>query len=353
MLRIVDISGHQGDKGIDPGALDCDGVIVKVTGGDYFTNPYWRQHADRVLETGKLLGLYHYARDSHGGYATPETEARRFLDAIKPYVGNCLVALDWESEADAYPITWAAEWCGIVERETGATPMMYVGGLDANNKDFSPVAKYPLWLASYLYKYRDSGWVDAPDCIYGSGSWPRITMYQYTSTGRIGGFWDSLDLSVFYGSRAEWAALAKSRQVADLQPISNAGGAVYRLYNWSMGDHLYTSSIGERDALMKTGWVLEGEAFKAPIGTVPVFRLFNSGTSDHMWTASFEEAEDLQKAGWIYEGVPFFASGDPGATDVYRLFNPNDGDHFWTASKGERDELSGLGWKYEGVAFRM
>lgn len=205
MLRVVDISGYQ--AGINAGTLDCDAVIVKVTGGDYFTNQSWREQVESALAGGKRLGLYHYARDSHGGYSTPEIEARRFLDAIQPYIGQAVLVLDWEAEADAYPISWAREWCDIVARETGSTPMMYVGAYDANNRDFSAVSMYPLWMACYLYKYFDVGWVDNPDCTYGSGNWPRITMYQYTSTGRIGGYDSTLDLSVFYGNADEWDAL--------------------------------------------------------------------------------------------------------------------------------------------------
>lgn len=212
MLRAVDISSSQ--KGIDPAALDCDIVIVKVTGGDYYTNgypseaeDYWRIWADSALASGKLLGLYHYARDKRGGYATPETEARRFLDAIAPYIGRCVVALDWEHEADAYPISWAREWMGIVARETGATPVLYAGAADINHRDFSCVAQYPLWMSSYLFRYYGSGWVEDPLNTWALGAWDRMAMYQYTGTGRIDGWDDDLDLSIFYGDRNDWDAL--------------------------------------------------------------------------------------------------------------------------------------------------
>ena len=38
MLRAVDLSSWQ--EGISPAALDCDIVIIKVTGGIRYINPY-------------------------------------------------------------------------------------------------------------------------------------------------------------------------------------------------------------------------------------------------------------------------------------------------------------------------
>lgn len=205
MLRAVDIASHQ--AGIDVSSLDCDIVIVKVTGGTYHENPYWREWADAVLASGKLLGLYHYARDLNGDWMPPDAEAHYFLDRAGDYAGRFVPILDWEKEAYAYDAGWIGEWLDIVARETGSTPMFYAGGEDVKNRDFSGITMYPLWLASYLFRYQGAGWIDDPDCIYGPGDWDWITMYQYTSTGDIWGYDGDLDLSVFYGDSDDWKRL--------------------------------------------------------------------------------------------------------------------------------------------------
>ena len=111
-------------------------------------------------------------------------------------------------------MVWIREWLEIVARETGSTPIFYVGGEDVKNRDFSAITAYPLWLASYLFRYQGAGWVENPDCIYGPGDWERISMYQYTSTGDIWGYGGPLDLSVFYGDAGDWDALIED----DLDP---------------------------------------------------------------------------------------------------------------------------------------
>lgn len=212
MLRVVDISEHQG--GIDVASLDCDAVIAKVTGGTYHEDVYWREYAEAALRSGKKLGLYHYARDLEGDWMPPDAEARYFLDRASEYAGLFVPILDWEKEAYAYDAAWIREWLDIVARETGSTPMFYAGGEDVKNRDFSSITMYPLWLASYLFRYQGAGWVDDPDCIYGPGDWSRIMMYQYTSTGDIWGYGGPLDLSVFYGDAGDWDALVAD----DLDP---------------------------------------------------------------------------------------------------------------------------------------
>ena len=59
MLQGYDISSHQ--KGIQPGRLPGDFVIIKITQDTRVVNISWQTWAEEVLKAGKLLGLYHYA----------------------------------------------------------------------------------------------------------------------------------------------------------------------------------------------------------------------------------------------------------------------------------------------------
>ena len=68
-------------------------MIVKVSGGTHYENPYWRQWADDVLKSGKLLGLYHYAVEGENN-AKAKSEAMYFLNKVKNYKGKFIPVLD-------------------------------------------------------------------------------------------------------------------------------------------------------------------------------------------------------------------------------------------------------------------
>lgn len=200
-LRVIDIASWQ--EGIDPAAVDCDAVIVKVCGGMHYENPFWRDWADATLRSGKLLGLYHYARESEAG-PVASSEARRFLELTKDYRGLFIPVLDWEAEALELPVAWAKEWLDIVADGTGAQPWFYGYASNVNSTDYSLIADYPLWMASYLNRYDGAGWESDPVNVWDFGDWPGMVAYQYTSTGYVGGYGGPLDLSAFYGTREDW-----------------------------------------------------------------------------------------------------------------------------------------------------
>lgn len=130
--------------------------------------------------------------------------------------------------------------------------------------------------------------------------------------------------------------------------IEKVDGAVYRLYNPSTGDHLFTQSHDEAETVAGSGWTYEGVAWYVGDGD-PVERLYNSYSALHMLTASVEEHNDLVSAGWRCEGEAF-KSGS--GADVYRLYDKGNGAHHFTTSTTERDELVNAGWTDEGVAFK-
>lgn len=204
MLRAVDIASHQ--AGISPGSLDCDIVIIKVSGGASYVNPYWKEWADEVLASGKLLGLYHYACE-YGSEPGGRTEAEYFWHEVKEYKGRFVPILDWEAHATQMPVSYAKAFLDRIAELGGAVPMFYGYASNINSTDYSTIAGYPLWMASYLDRYDGAGWVSDPSNVWGTGAWNDMTMYQYTSTGYIGGYSGRLDLSVFYGSESDWKAL--------------------------------------------------------------------------------------------------------------------------------------------------
>ena len=128
--------------------------------------------------------------------------------------------------------------------------------------------------------------------------------------------------------------------------------AMYRLYNPNSGEHFYTGSTEERDALVAVGWNYEGVAWNAPVIGTPVYRLYNPNAGDHHYTMSADEVEMLVDLGWHYEGVAWNSAS---ANDIplFRLYNPNaeTGNHHYTSSIEERDWLVDLGWILEGIGW--
>ncbi|OLF49032.1 hypothetical protein BU202_01370 [Streptococcus cuniculi] len=129
---------------------------------------------------------------------------------------------------------------------------------------------------------------------------------------------------------------------------------MYRLYNRTNGEHLYTTSANEKDVLFKQhGWGYEGIAWNAPDAGTPVYRLYNAGLQNHLYTSDVNEVQTLiRKHGWTADnnGQPVFYSG--GSVPIYRVYNFKlRGLHHWTTDANEYSILPRHGWQQEGVKF--
>lgn len=202
----IDISSWQ--AGIDISKLTTtEFVIVKATGGTAYSNPYFTSHLQATLAAGKMAGAYHYAREK-GCKGTAKAEAAYFYSKVKDYIGKIVLVLDWEEELSLGP-AWALEWLDEVTRLTGVKPLIYTGQSACASYNWSAVVKagYKLWLAQYP-NYTPTDYKTNPWRSGGIGAFTGYVMHQYTSTGRITGYGSNLDLNLFYGSAADWMALA-------------------------------------------------------------------------------------------------------------------------------------------------
>ena len=208
-LRIIDISSFQ--AGLNPAAVDADGVVVKATQGNYYTNPTWRVQADQTLAAGKVLGLYHFV-DSNAGL---KQEVDYFVNQVQDYVGKAVLVLDWENDAstgtNVSDVAYAKAWLDGVAAKTGVKPLIYMSKGTTRSADWSPVApNYGLWVAQYGSNnpmgWTEDFWTDDA----GIGAFPAVVMQQYTSHGQIAGYDGFLDLDIFYGDRNAWMAYAAS-----------------------------------------------------------------------------------------------------------------------------------------------
>jgi len=203
----IDISGAQGY--IDVPSVPADFVIVKATEGTTYTSAYLSAQAGGALDSGKLLGLYHYARGN-----TVAHEVSNFLAAAEPYIGQAALFLDWEGYGNSLfgsgdEDEWIAEFCAEVKARTGVMPLVYASSSVAFSLG---VDDAQLWVAQYANSVA-TGYQSSP---WNEGSYS-CAIRQYSSTGRLDGYSGNLDLDRFYGSRADWLALARNTRGAAVQ----------------------------------------------------------------------------------------------------------------------------------------
>ncbi|NTW28848.1 MAG: multicopper oxidase domain-containing protein [Coriobacteriia bacterium] len=148
--------------------------------------------------------------------------------------------------------------------------------------------------------------------------------------------------------------------------VSDRMMPVFRFYNVKNGDHFYTASVAERDAIVvnwPTVFTYEGIAYSVnldnPANNTPLYRFYNHVRDTHFFTASAAE-KDMVIATWptifTFEGVAYNVSATAAAntTAVYRFYNVQNGGHFYTISVAERDTVIATWpniYTYEGVVF--
>lgn len=193
----IDISSHQG--GLNIAAIWADFVIVKITEGTGYINPFWQQQAEATLAAGKRLGLYLFANDED-----PSEQARFFLDRAKAYAGRATFWLDWEADSLNLAPSDALVILNRMAAETGSTPGIYLNGEGMESGDWSAVAgRFPLWYAggpnyaSYGQAYSDPA---TPTVPYWGGN---VLIHQYTEDGYLPGYNAHLDLDRLR-DRAAW-----------------------------------------------------------------------------------------------------------------------------------------------------
>lgn len=266
-LNGVDISGY--DEGIDTTGLTADFVIVKATEGTQGTiyNRSYRNMATEALNSGKLLGFYHYANGED-----PIAEADSFYSAIKDYNGKAIPCLDWEGQGnDLFGSGEDVDWCRTfldrIAHLTGATPMLYIAKTVCNQWDWSSCVQYPLWGAEYAYDdYTYQGYEDDPwQSNRGWGAWGNnVTIHQYgyvlpqPNDGGAG----SLDADKFYGSREDWARLCGKRDEKPQQQsgnVLNDYGIRYQAHVQSAG---WMAEVRDGQVAGSTGYAKRLEAIK-------------------------------------------------------------------------------------------
>lgn len=198
MLKGIDISKWQG---VGTGDQAADFVICKATEGAGYVDPLCDQHYQRAKSQNKLLGVYHFARPDLNG---PEAEAEWFVNNIQGYIGEALLALDYETAP--YSDDWAYRFCAKVHEKTGVWPVVYMSASKVTEYNWSRTAKEcGLWIAGYPNAYN----VDNPptpgvnDMPYSTGAWATWAIWQYSSSN------GKLDRDIANMTKTAWKKYAK------------------------------------------------------------------------------------------------------------------------------------------------
>ena len=195
-LNGIDISSYQ--SGIDLTVVPCDFVIIKATQGTGYVNPDCDRAYQQAKRAGKLRGTYHYVG---GGNAV--AEADYYINNIKGYLRDGLLAIDWEAEQNS---AWGNETYleqlvrRVIER-TSIKPLIY--SMASRYAQVAAVAKKldcGLWIAEYA-DMNPTGYQAHP---WREGAYA-CAIRQYASTGRLNGWGGNLDLNIAYMTRDQWA----------------------------------------------------------------------------------------------------------------------------------------------------
>lgn len=188
-LRGIDISEFQSPSKVS--YANYDFVVVRATYGIGYTDANYLKHAKNVQNAGKLLGFYHYCYPNLGTSAVKEADW--FVSKVKPYLGEVILALDFE--ADAFkckdPDGWALEFLNRVYATTGVRPLIYASASKVHIFKKVQKANYGLWIAQWK--------VNKPEVDL----WPTYTMWQYQGS--------PLDSDIFNGDKETWLKYANPK----------------------------------------------------------------------------------------------------------------------------------------------
>lgn len=235
MLKGIDISAHQ--KGIDLSKLDVDFVIVKVSEGYNWYDPMYAQYTKSILSLGKLLGMYHFARPTEEN--DPKIEAQYFIKIFRDYIGKAIPILDWEAE-NQHNTAWAKAWLDEVYEKTGVRAWIYMSESVVNSYDWSHIANHhALWVAKYRdyqidVNYDTTNLGTFPSIKY----WKNYTAWQWTSSGRLSGYYNNLDCNFFYGTEDDWKTFCST-----MKHVSDSNSSSHIKLKYTIGIPVCTNRI--------------------------------------------------------------------------------------------------------------
>lgn len=200
-----DISSYQ--TGIDLSKLPGDLVLIKATGGTSYLNPDCDRAYQQAKAAGKKVGVYHYVHE-RGCAGSAAEEARWFIKNIQNYLGEAIPVMDWEEADIVADSAYAREFQQVFEAEAVVRLMGYGSTSQLEALRACHEAGMPIWAAGYSLGYQPIDGYNPPQGPIGVPDGFTVSMWQYTSSGRLPGWDGNLDLNEFYGDASAWDKLA-------------------------------------------------------------------------------------------------------------------------------------------------
>lgn len=174
-------------------------VAIKVSQGDSYINPYWRQWAKDAHEAHLSLVLYHYGDNT----ASPAAQATHFATVLHAsglfLPAHDAVALDLEQgESPTDPVVFRSMFETATRRAGLNGLVLYsdAGYMNTYGIGLRPAQGGRAWVADISNGPLPAGW-------FGPSPWAR----QYTWTGQVKGVTGPVDLNRMAWMPALWRKL--------------------------------------------------------------------------------------------------------------------------------------------------
>jgi GH25 family lysozyme M1 (1,4-beta-N-acetylmuramidase) len=197
MLKVIDISNWQGGINLPALLPNVGAVVCKATDGVTFVDSYCDGWVQQCINSNKPWGFYHFASNK-----SASEEAEFFVRNCQGYFRKGIPILDWEGKQS---VGWVNTFVSKVHSLTGVWPWIYGNPWRFNQGGVEPdcarwVAKYPA-VTSPSFELAET-W----SCPEADGN---VVAWQFCSDGRVNGYDEDLDCSLFYGNVDQWKAYAK------------------------------------------------------------------------------------------------------------------------------------------------
>jgi len=193
--KVADISYHNGPINFNDLSKDIDTVIIRCGYGDNYSkqdDKRFNEYMQMAIANGMNIGvyLYSYAKDS----VQAASEANHLIRLIEPFKDyRRLSKVVWYDIEEQYQIPIAYKLLETFKR--GVSDYGYTAGLYMSESFYNSAFKIgcndtPLWIAKYG---SNNGKPQIKPIVKGA-----ISLWQYTSVGKVNGISGNVDLSVCY-----------------------------------------------------------------------------------------------------------------------------------------------------------
>lgn len=162
-------------------------VYIKATQGEALVDPFFKVNVQNAKKSGLFVGFYHYFTATTENKA--KLEASHFVNTTKPYVCDCKMAIDIETNNNLNSSTLTT-LCKVfldeVKKLTGLDVVIYTYTSFAKENLNKSLSVYPVWIAHYN--------VNTPG---DNGIWDRWIGFQYSEKGKVPGVSTDVDLNEF------------------------------------------------------------------------------------------------------------------------------------------------------------